>query len=377
MYKAIINRENGKVLRFEPSSGAPYETLVDVPANTKLLFYIDGEFVDGEAEDLNFAQRRIYDLIQKGELTEGELSELNLLIEREKQKCDEDYIKQAWELEKDATYKHEHSVCLIIRDENKYLDEWITYHLGIGFDHFYIYDNLSKVPVKDFIQGKEYADKVTVIRWKGEVYPQRKAYAHFLAEYGKETKWCLFIDTDEFLHITKEGVSTVGELLADYPEVAAIFFTWQQYNANGHEHYEDKPVMERFTQKCGNKEWYDGKCIIRPKFVAEQHVHSCSPYYGFAFVDTHHHRKDYKGRNHQRDVAVIDHFFTRSYEEWLEKIERGSSDRNCLKKYNDFFDYNPDMVYLYDEARALDYQKYDYAPTDKDNKNIKPEEEDN
>jgi hypothetical protein len=33
------------------------------------------------------------------------------------------------------------AICCIVTEEEAYLHEWIDYHLGIGFDHVYIYDN--------------------------------------------------------------------------------------------------------------------------------------------------------------------------------------------------------------------------------------------
>ena len=40
----------------------------------------------------------------------------------------------------------------------------------------------------------------------------------------------------------------------------------------------------------------------------------------------------------------VDHYFTRSYEEWLEKRARGNVESNILgEKYNEFFLYNPEM----------------------------------
>ena len=32
-------------------------------------------------------------------------------------------------------------ICCIALDEEAYIDEWIQYHLHIGFSHIYIYDN--------------------------------------------------------------------------------------------------------------------------------------------------------------------------------------------------------------------------------------------
>ena len=33
------------------------------------------------------------------------------------------------------------AICLICKDENQYLEEWLNYHRSLGFNHFFIYDN--------------------------------------------------------------------------------------------------------------------------------------------------------------------------------------------------------------------------------------------
>lgn len=35
------------------------------------------------------------------------------------------------------------SICAIFKNEAKYLKEWIDYHLIVGVDHFYLYNNYS------------------------------------------------------------------------------------------------------------------------------------------------------------------------------------------------------------------------------------------
>lgn len=44
---------------------------------------------------------------------------------------------------------------------------------------------------------------------------------------------------------------------------------------------------------------------------------------------------------------MIDHYYTKSWEEWCWKIkERGGADPNYHKALREFFYYNPDMKYL-------------------------------
>ena len=50
----------------------------------------------------------------------------------------------------------------------------------------------------------------------------------------------------------------------------------------------------------------------------------------------------------------INHYMTRSYQDWVEKMSRGSSDPVFKRKFNTFFGYNPDMMYLKDDMSVIE-----------------------
>ncbi len=35
------------------------------------------------------------------------------------------------------------SICTMIQDEAKYIEEWVTYHMLLNVDHFYVYNHKS------------------------------------------------------------------------------------------------------------------------------------------------------------------------------------------------------------------------------------------
>jgi len=61
--------------------------------------------------------------------------------------------------------KYRISLCLIFKNEAPFLKEWLDYHLSIGIDHFYLYNNNSDDDYMDIV--KPYVDKgiVTLIEW--------------------------------------------------------------------------------------------------------------------------------------------------------------------------------------------------------------------
>lgn len=50
-------------------------------------------------------------------------------------------------------------------------------------------------------------------------------------------------------------------------------------------------------------------------------------------------------------------YFTKSYEEWLKKLKRGTGDANYARDYDEFFLCNPDMEFCRENIEIS--QKYE------------------
>lgn len=222
------------------------------------------------------------------------------------------------------------SICLLIKDENKYLKEWIDWHISIGVNHFYIYDNASAIPIIETISSL-YNDTslFTVIDWSDKyTHMQIEAYNHCLKNYGSENKWIAFIDTDEFIH-TLNNVN-LNTVLDSYKEYAYITIPWVLFNANGHLYYEDTPVQSRFTQTFDSEYLVcKYKSIVQPGSIQSMNVHFAEKYTGETIEVT--------------DIT-LNHYYTRSLEEWNEKILRGTCSPIASRRYCEFFGFNPDLI---------------------------------
>src|SRR5690606_38205131 len=77
-------------------------------------------------------------------------------------------------------------VAAILKDEDRFVEEWVAYHRLLGVDHFYLYDNDPRQPLRDILAA--HRDYVTVREWlidhDDRRYPgrtkQTKAYTHCL-----------------------------------------------------------------------------------------------------------------------------------------------------------------------------------------------------
>lgn len=262
-----------------------------------------------------------------------------------------------------AQFRYYCSACLIIRDENEYLEEWLRWHIGQGVEHFYIYDHGSKQPVREFLKtlDKSIADMVTVTEWKGHhTDAQPDAYNDCLKRRRGESRWIAFIDTDEQIRV-KTG-QTLPEFLKGYEEYAGLFAIWITYGANGRVKQTKGTLRERFTQESHEDKWADtaGKVIVQPIYMVDMIIHNGKVVNGFRIVNERKNRiYNYAltDKNPTSHKICIDHYYTKSYEEWINKLSRGSGHAKYQRKYEDFFLTNPDMLYCREHTKLQ--QKYE------------------
>lgn len=251
----------------------------------------------------------------------------------------ENYYKELSKRKDDevnALYKS--SICLLAKDEDLYLEEWMNHHMSLGFEHIYIYDNGSKTPIREFVQehfDETIKDKITVIDFSEEKENiQSDCYNDFLKNHKSETRWCAFIDTDEFITLGDE-YGNINQFLDTHQEETAIYIDFVEYGADGREKYSPEPVRERFTTPVKVRGNYARKVIVKPYKIDRFKTH-------YPVFDA----KINKTLFPEKEEIMTHHYYTKSFEEWQKKMERGSCDPNWMRNFMEFFVYNPDMKYL-------------------------------
>lgn len=338
----IVSKEKGE-----------YEQAID-ELESKLFefngFNEEKFFFDFVKSGMSLDEARIK-LSQKLSEKEALENQYKNLVNQHKEDVYSFYSQQYKEKEKRLQFKYYSSVVLLIKDENRYLNEWVNWYHSIGFDHIFIYDNGSTENVNDIVDFLDdtIKNKISVIEWKGSYDNiQQDAYNHFLENYGEQCRWCLFADSDEFVNF-KNGTIAVNDFLKDYEDYTEIWGYLVEYNASGQVNYEDKPVRERFTETCDKYEMYYWKNFIQVNRIDKFVRH-------YAYYDETKGRC-FRNENNNKDLFVVEHYYTKSWEEWKEKIlSRGSCDPNYKRKLNDFFLYNPEMDYLKEEDTEQSYQ---------------------
>ena len=143
-------------------------------------------------------------------------------------------------------YKYKVSLCGIFKNEGRFLDEWIQYHLVIGIEHFYLYNNNSNDNYLKILQP--YIDQgiVELIDWPYD-HSQMQAYEHCYKNYNNETNWLTFLDADEF--VCPISTDNIQLWLSDYENYPGVAVYWRQFGSNGKLiHDNNQLVIEQYTQ---------------------------------------------------------------------------------------------------------------------------------
>ena len=210
-------------------------------------------------------------------------------------------------------------ICAIAINENDYLDEWVEHHLSLGFDRITIYDNGSNVKWTTDNPKVRLRERLG----KEQQLPLYKEYAQ-----TTDSDWVAFIDIDEFIMIN----GTIQEFLEKYKDYSGIQLPWVMYGANGQYKQEPGRVQDRFTLISPNQvQCYAFKSIVRPKdFISLYNPHDIQVNGQTILIN--------------KDEATLNHYYTKSLEEWTKKVARGRIDVLAGMDYYYFFNFNPDMT---------------------------------
>lgn len=230
-------------------------------------------------------------------------------------------------------------VCCIAKDEEPYIDEWVQYHLLLGFSHVYIYDNSDTNTLRE-----KQSSSVTVIHFPGRGQ-QLKAYDNFASIYKKQHKWVAIIDCDEF--IVLKNHATILEFLKEYNQYSSIGLNWRIFGTSFEHEYRDEPVTKRFTY-CSKEPNYHVKCISKIDSI----YYYTDPHTPFlihgTIVDTNGKQVKYSIHTDANyDVASIHHYYTKSEGEFVKKINRGHADsenRRSMTEADDIHSKYNDVV---------------------------------
>ena len=217
------------------------------------------------------------------------------------------------------------------KDENRYLKEWLNYHIGVGVDHFYLINQDDSEESKKILQPYEKAGYVTQYDWshlknklEGPTFFFQKNRNHLgnitvAKNHRHETRWLLKIDVDEFL-FSKHSSKNVSELIASYDSTKIKYLRIPRIDF-GNSGLITPPkggVLSNYTRReSGSSNYKDCASTL---FLNNNSYCYSQHYWSYKWS-----KKGLALALNDQDDLRINHYYTKSKEEYFQRqnISRG------------------------------------------------------
>lgn len=226
-------------------------------------------------------------------------------------------------------------IATCVKNEIDYLEDFIKYHLDIGIDEIFIYedygsvshksitdkyDNVELHSVKELYTEEEMPELIEKRRNKvpcqTEFINRILSYVHSLDRYD----WCALIDIDEYITCTEK----FPDILDRYKEHQAVLIYWCNYGCSGHIYKPDdnRPPYEIYTEKCGYEKYSDEKYFKITKFIVNMNKYKPTQKYYIHCANVDFVKADmtYKRTAICLEPLYLRHYITRSCEEYAWKV---------------------------------------------------------
>lgn len=240
------------------------------------------------------------------------------------------------------------AICAIFKNEARYMREWIEFHKIIGVEHFYLYNNFSNDDYKNVLEPYIINGLVTLIEWPIK-QGQMLAYKDCAEKYGDESNWIAYIDLDEYIVPNKSN--NIKELLKKFENRPIVIAYWRLFGSSGKINRDTNGLVTEDFYLCWRKYTNVGKFFYNTSYdyaddlKINQNMHShWAKYSGHKLPPV-----NFYGHIICNEVDVVDdeypsvqinHYFTKSYNEYLEKKARGDAYFELNPRDEEYYDWH-------------------------------------
>jgi hypothetical protein len=255
---------------------------------------------------------------------------------------------------------HRLSICAIFKNEAYYLNDWLTFHAGLGVDHFYLYNNESDDDYLAVLEPWIAGGKVTLTEWPGKGV-QAKANTDCLWRARYTSRWIAFIDIDEYL-FSPSG-RPLPAVLGDYADCAVVFVYWWIYGSSGNVERSNRPIAESCTwrfdfasgaihQPTTTGRPALGKSIVNPRRALSMAIHLPDGVRGKICDERK--RPSPRGtaspERHSTEILRINHYWSRSIRDLHDKAARGRASDGLARDLDPMLAWDAQLNYVEDRT---------------------------
>ena len=250
-----------------------------------------------------------------------------------------------------SSEKYYLTISVIVKDGADCIAEWIEFHLMVGVQHIYLYDNESTDNLKQVLSPYIKKNLVTVIPFSKqyvvlidgstEIITQKLFLRTSIETHACETRWMAMIDCDEF--ILPSGNASINNnglinILKRFEGFTSVVIPWLYFTSNGWITKPNKLVVESYTRRW-TRPIHTWKHILQPKRIRSVYsVHNFRSIQGYYSVNEkmepfanwpgmlngHITKRLYHSDSfYPFDVIKLHHYETKSAEDWESRLTTG------------------------------------------------------
>ena len=224
-------------------------------------------------------------------------------------------------------------LCVIGKNENLYVKEFVEHYKKLGYNKIFIYDNndINGERFEDIISNEIKIGFVSIINYRGLTNPvQGVSYEDCYKKNSLAYNWLSFFDFDEFLELKPHNIK-IQKFLNNkrYKYCENIKINWIYYSNEKSLYYINKPLKKRFIPiSVGNKLI---KSTVRGNLSTNYWFKARNPHSGNQFNSCSSSGKMINSSspfNNPPDIryAYLNHYYFKSFEEFCYKIKKGRAD---------------------------------------------------
>ena len=232
-------------------------------------------------------------------------------------------------------------LCTPAKNENRYIREFVEHYEKYGVDKIFLYDNNDIEGEKvDEILG-DYIEKgfVEVRDWRGKAKALMQMMNDCYQTNYQIYDWLIFYELDEYIHLSNYTNVKPFLNLPRFKHCEVIYLNLICHTDNNLIYYDNRSLAERFPRTV--PKYKKGGYRLEIKSILRGHIpnieitnnhllstdlHNCNGYGN----KNRYYYKTYSNQNDYKNY-YIDHYYSKSTEEFIEKLNKGDVYLDTLK----------------------------------------------
>mgnify|MGYP002627225816 CR=1 FL=1 len=232
-------------------------------------------------------------------------------------------------------------LCTPAKNENRYIREFVEHYEKYGVDKIFLYDNNDKEGEKFDEILRDYIEKgfVEVRDWRGKAKALMQMMNNCYQTNYQIYDWLIFYELDEYIHLSNYTNIKPFLNLPRFKHCEVIYLNLICHTDNNLIYYDNRSLAERFPRTV--PKYKKGGYRLEIKSILRGHIpnieitnnhllstdlHNCNGYGN----KNRYYYKTYSNQNDYKNY-YIDHYYSKSTEEFIEKLNKGDVYLDTLK----------------------------------------------